>query len=85
MIEFGSYTCPVFRQSVPRTETLYEKYKDKKFIAYVCSNYYSKDFQKEFAQTLMDLDYRMAWEKRRLRQSLDDMQMLDLRPTESSN
>jgi membrane-bound lytic murein transglycosylase MltF len=29
--------------------------------------------------------YRMAWEKRRLRQSLDDMQMLDLRPTESSN
>jgi len=29
MIEFGSYTCPVFRQSVPRTETLCEKYKDK--------------------------------------------------------
>ena len=29
--------------------------------------------------------YRMAWEKRRLRQSLDDMQMLDLRPTEPSN
>jgi len=31
------------------------------------------------------VSYRMAWEKRRLRQSLDDMQMLDLRPTESSN
>ncbi len=29
--------------------------------------------------------YRMAWEKRRLRQSLDDMQMLDLRSTEPSN
>ena len=27
----------------------------------------------------------MAWEKRRLRQSLDDMQMLDLRPAEPSN
>ncbi len=29
MLEFGSYTCPVFRQSVPRTETIYKKYKDK--------------------------------------------------------
>jgi membrane-bound lytic murein transglycosylase MltF len=29
--------------------------------------------------------YRMAWEKRRLRQSLDDMQMLDLRSTEPSD
>jgi membrane-bound lytic murein transglycosylase MltF len=28
--------------------------------------------------------YRMAWEKRRLRQSLDDMQMLDLTSTEPS-
>ena len=29
--------------------------------------------------------YRMAWEKRRLRQSLDDMQMLDLTSTEPSD
>ena len=29
MLEFGSYTCPVFRQNVPKTKKLYEKYKDR--------------------------------------------------------
>jgi len=31
------------------------------------------------------VSYRMAWEQRRLRQSLGDMQMLDLKPAELSN
>ncbi len=31
------------------------------------------------------VSYRMAWEERRLRQSLGDMQMLDLKPTELSD